>query len=299
MMFAPHFHPRFHSGYMELRWKSKDASGFNRKFFSVDDQAAINGEIDRLAREGDVYYGVLRRTGKDGRAAACAPSRMAWAELDDPASIERAMNFKFTPNFVVETSPGKAHAYFDLCEEIDPKYQRQMNLRLAHHFGGDKNACDAARILRPCGTLNHKYGEPHPVRCVFVSIAARMPTARELVGDLPDPEPPRATVSEIRPREVTSDDPLHEIPASEYVSVLTGRAIGVDGKVRCPFHKGGQERTPSLHAYGDPQQGWFCWGCDAGGDLYNFAARLYGLDSHRDFPEIRRRLLADLSRAVA
>jgi DNA primase len=90
---------------------------------------------------------------------------------------------------------------------------------------------------------------------------------------------------------------LAAIPASEYIEVLLGRSVGRDGKTTCPFHGGGQERTPSLHAYPDAGRGWFCFGCDEGGDIYTLGAKLYGLDVRQDFREIRRRLAADLLRA--
>ncbi len=91
-----------------------------------------------------------------------------------------------------------------------------------------------------------------------------------------------------------SDDPLLGIPADEYVPVLTGRQVGRDRKVRCPFHKDGQERTPSLHVYtGDG--GWFCWPCQAGGDIYTFGGLLYGLEPRgASFHELRRRLTDEL-----
>jgi hypothetical protein len=37
-----------------------------------------------------------------------------------------------------------------------------------------------------------------------------------------------------------------------------------------------EDRTPSLHVYGDPERGWFCFGCGRGGSIYDFAALLFG-----------------------
>jgi hypothetical protein len=85
-------------------------------------------------------------------------------------------------------------------------------------------------------------------------------------------------------------DALKEIPAYEYVEALTGRTVQRNGFVRCPFHKGGEERTPSLKVY---ETTWSCFGCPApagrralGGDIYVFAAQLWGLDWRRDMPAI-------------
>lgn len=77
-------------------------------------------------------------------------------------------------------------------------------------------------------------------------------------------------------------DALLEIPASEYVPLLCGRSVERGGFVRCPFHKGGEERTPSLKVYGTT---WACFACPArpgagrrhlGGTIYTFAALLWG-----------------------
>lgn len=46
--------------------------------------------------------------------------------------------------------------------------------------------------------------------------------------------------------------------------------------MRCPFHGGARERTPSLQIYpGD--RGWFCHGCRLGGDAVTFVVELKGM----------------------
>lgn len=92
-----------------------------------------------------------------------------------------------------------------------------------------------------------------------------------------------------------ADDALKEIDAAEYVDALTGRSVERNGFVRCPFHKGGEERTPSLKLYGTT---WACFGgCEPlpgkrtlGGDIYVFAALLWGLDWRRDKPALNEAL---------
>lgn len=89
------------------------------------------------------------------------------------------------------------------------------------------------------------------------------------------------------------------IPATTYVPLLTGREIGREGKVRCPFHGDGEERTPSLHCY-DDDGGWFCFGCERGGSIIDLGAELYSIEPRgTGFHEIRRRLAADLLRVAA
>lgn len=46
------------------------------------------------------------------------------------------------------------------------------------------------------------------------------------------------------------------------------------GFIRCPFHAG--DRTASLKLY-PGQRGWHCFGCQVGGSVVDFVARLFGL----------------------
>jgi hypothetical protein len=93
-----------------------------------------------------------------------------------------------------------------------------------------------------------------------------------------------------------SGDPFLGIPATVYSEALTGREVGRDSKVRCPFH---DDHTPSLHAYNDPLQGWFCFGCGRGGDIYTFAGLLWEIEPRgAGYHEICRRLEAELLPAL-
>jgi DNA primase len=84
------------------------------------------------------------------------------------------------------------------------------------------------------------------------------------------------------------------IKPQDYIQRLTGQEPEANGKGPCPFHP---DDTPSLHAYDTPEQGWACYGCKtpdgrpAGGDIYNFASKLWDIPTNgRDFIELRDRL---------
>ena len=82
------------------------------------------------------------------------------------------------------------------------------------------------------------------------------------------------------------DELLLAIPAAIYVRELAGLEPGRDGKVSCPFHA---DDTPSLQLYGDGT--FYCYGCGAGGSVYDFAGRLWSLETRgRAFLELRARL---------
>lgn len=52
-----------------------------------------------------------------------------------------------------------------------------------------------------------------------------------------------------------------------------GLSINRSGFICCPFHG---ENTPSLKIYRDGR-GWYCFGCNCGGDIISFAERWYDL----------------------
>lgn len=89
-------------------------------------------------------------------------------------------------------------------------------------------------------------------------------------------------------------DPLRQVAPAVYVPALTGRAIGRDNKIACPFH--GEDRVPSLHVYDTPERGWYCFGCGRGGSIFDLAGELYGLSTRGPhFLELRQRLLDTLT----
>lgn len=65
----------------------------------------------------------------------------------------------------------------------------------------------------------------------------------------------------------------------DVISTLAGQdpvRRGSSHWVRCPFHGGARERTPSLQIYpGD--RGWFCHSCRVGGDAVTFVVELKGM----------------------
>jgi hypothetical protein len=156
-------------------------------------------------------------------------------------------------------------------------------------------ATDAARILRPPETFNFKSGTP-----VAVEVARLEPVifeAQDVVGALPE-EAERGRRSE--GTLLDPSDALATIPPTVYVEVLTGREVGADGKATCPFHAGGDERTPSLHAYPTPEAGWVCFAGCGGGSIIDLGALLYGIEPRgRGFTDIRKRLAKDLLAATA
>jgi hypothetical protein len=105
---------------------------------------------------------------------------------------------------------------------------------------------------RRCGYW--KYDPPTPV--TLARYTGERFSVDQVAGDLRDPPaaPRRPAQSEAAPARAA--DPLLRIAPAVYVEALTGRRVGRDGKVACPFHP---DSRPSLHAYPDPAAGWACF----------------------------------------
>jgi hypothetical protein len=280
----------------EIRHKL-DSGGMGQLFHDCRELDGLLDTISQLGRRADVYIGCAPRTRRQGGRDSIARLWTLWADVDGADALERLRAFEPAPHMVIRSgSANCVHAWWDLREPASPQQAERANRRLAHHLSADMRATDAARILRPAATWNHKHSPPAAVECVHLD-ARRALTVDELLANVPElPTAEQAPVRQVRPF-WAAHDPLQTIPAVEYVPAITGRPVGRDGKARCPFHAGGEERTPSLHAYPD-DHGWFCFGCDRGGDIYVFAAMQYGLDHRRDFPEIKRRIASDLLGAL-
>jgi hypothetical protein len=252
-------------------------------------------QAQRLKTGADVYVGVLPRTeAKQGGDALPTHANVIWCEADSEAALVRAMDYTPHAHIVVRSSPGKAHFYWLLNRDIPLEYIERGNKRLAHHLGCDPRATNAGRILRVAGTRNHKRGEAQRVAITRFETHNNV-TAAGLVGELCDPAPPQAltaVVAKVCNVGLPSDadtEALRAVPAREYIPLLTGREV-LRGFAQCPFHKGGQERTPSLSVGGPNDTLWLCFGCDEGGDVFTMAARMWGLREREDFPTIKTKL---------
>ena len=155
-------------------------------------------------------------------------------------------------------------------------------------------------LAHPGGDLLHELAPGVEVRhgpqLVVMPPSVHPGTGRMYEWDLGPDEAPLAAAPEAWRARLTApaarpaapsehrDDPLLEVPAAVYVELLTGRRPDRRGcYVQCPFHGGGEERTPSLRPYGDG--GWACFGCPPrpgagrrclGGTIYQLAALVWG-----------------------
>ncbi len=269
---------------VELRWRT--AGGMRRQFVCVDALERVASTIRWLGVGTDVYVGVLPRWRHGGgRADIVGDGRTVWVDLDVPDGLRALEPVDPPPSLVVASgAEGHVHAYWRLRRAVPPRVIERANGRLAFALGGDLRARDAARILRPPATINHKHDRPvRLLRCDGSAVALGA-----LIGGLPDPPGWRS----LQPPRLTRSRPggLEDLAPELYVQGLTGQAVGRSRKVRCPLH---DDDTPSLHVYPEADQGWFCFGCGRGGTVYDLAAALWGRELRgREFGTLRADLHA-------
>ncbi len=269
-----------------------------RRFIPARQTEAAARLLSLLADRNDVYVGVALRDqrGHGGRAAVSA-LQLAYVDCD-ARSAPRVASFAHRSSMLIASgTPGHVQAYWFLDRSYPPAEVERCNRRLALALAGDPACTDAARILRPPGTFNHKHSPPRPVTLLALREHARY-TLAELSHGLPADKRPRSTASSsLGPRRGRTplDRQLLAIPAAEYVRVLAGRHPNREGKVVCPFHR---DRDPSLQLYGDG--GFYCFGsgCNAGGTIFDFAGRLWGITPRgAGFIELRERLICEFGLA--
>jgi hypothetical protein len=277
--------------FFDLRY-SLSAGMMRRRFVSVLRVHQIASRITDLAPSTDVFVGAALRDHASGEKTMITGSYLLYIECDDPVARERLMDFVHSPSMVIASgSPGHLHIYWQLRERASTAEVESANRRLALSLRGEPGCADIARMLRPPQSLNHKHTPPAPVRLLEHDPSARY-ALTDVLATLPhDPKPNRVLTARSANRRVgrtALDRALLDIPAREYVRVLTDREPNRAGKVLCPFH---EETDPSLQLY--PDGTFYCFGarCKKGGTIFDFAAAVWGTGTREeDFLELHRRL---------
>jgi hypothetical protein len=110
----------------------------------------------RKAEEGrEVYFCAHLLTGAKREKEKAAEISALWVDLDGAP----VPNGSLSPTAVVESSPGRFHAYWRLTDPIPPKAAEDLNKRIAREIGADPSGFDLTQLLRVPGTTNHKYDE--------------------------------------------------------------------------------------------------------------------------------------------
>ena len=242
---------------LEIRFALRHRD-MGRLFIAAHSAPGASRLIRRLASRTDVYVGVCLRSRRAGGRDAIDRSHLAFVEIDAPDALDRLRDFPHPPSMIVSSgTPGTLTRTSrcprrSRCSELE-----RANRRLAHALGGDLASVDAARILRPPSSWNHKHSPPAPVelieldRAVNTTSTSSSTDSKTRLGHATGDPATRAR----RTGRTEIDRLLLAIPAAEYVRAIAGVSPNRAGKVHCPFH---EDRTASLQLYEDGT--WYCFG---------------------------------------
>ena len=165
---------------------SRPGGGMDQRFYSVREVEEVAAAIRQAAPSRDVYIGVAPRTRREGTRDAVERVHVLWADCDSAESIEALAAFEPAPSIILGSGHGQ-HAYWSLCPPVSPSEVESANRRLAVALGADLHSTDAARVLRPPESFNHKRGEMRPV--TTIRMEAEIFALADLLSQLPaDPE---------------------------------------------------------------------------------------------------------------
>jgi hypothetical protein len=118
-----------------------------------------------------VFVTVNRSNSERRRAKDIVAVRAMFVDLDG-APIEPVLACEYPPDFVIESSRRKYHAYWlnsDGSIPLDPAEFRIAERKLIAKFGGDQSACDVSRVLRLAGFWHQKVDEDGVASAPFMS----------------------------------------------------------------------------------------------------------------------------------
>lgn len=111
--------------------------------------------LESLNLKGAAVSVMVNRGDQAGRKTAnVMAGRALFVDLDGPP-IEHVMQGPIPPRIVVESSPGKWHAYWPVVDLPLPHFAQAQHL-LADRFGGDHSAAALAKVLRVPGFWHNK-----------------------------------------------------------------------------------------------------------------------------------------------
>lgn len=148
--------------------------GFTEKYLRYPEQTgeAVEWVTEQSAAGHETYFCTHLLEDTKRRRNNAAPVRALWADGDD-AEVPEGLP---EPSVTVESSTGRTQLYWSLSHPVDPDIAEKLNKRIILATGADSSGYDLTQLLRPVGTVNHKYpGNPTV-------------TLTEATGELHDPD---------------------------------------------------------------------------------------------------------------
>lgn len=143
---------------------------FDDSAAKIEDLALVTRDFRRLAAMNDkgagVFVTINSVKGNKRVAGQMSRVRALFADFDEPGTVPA--EWPVEPSILVESSPGKFHAYWLVDGPFPHDEFKPAMRRLVQIFGSDPKVVDYVRVLRVPGFL-HQKGEPFMVRLASMS----------------------------------------------------------------------------------------------------------------------------------
>ena len=149
--------------------------------------------LTRLNQAGAGIFVTVNETDLHGRKTANVQRIRAVFADTDGSPLVPIMTRALEPHIVVESSPGKWHAYW-LVDGLPLAEFTAVQKAIAAKFGTDPSVCDLPRVMRVPG-FDHRKGKRFRVRVIHESGALPYAAARVRAEFVPAPATAAATVA--------------------------------------------------------------------------------------------------------
>ena len=173
-------------GYLCIASADKDKLRFQQKFFHwPGEQAQIGAHLEiNVANDRNVWFCTSLLGTTERRKENCLPGNFAWADLDT-TSYE---GIEPKPSIVIESSPGRYQAYWNIEESPLPSdVIEDFSRRIAYKFDADRSGWDLTQLLRVPFTKNFKYNPPADIRILSI-VPEAIPVAEMDAIEVVSPE---------------------------------------------------------------------------------------------------------------
>lgn len=158
-------------GYVYAPLKTAKDNRFHQYWYQwPQDKAMLVSDIVNYRSIGDYYLSPVLWNEKSLEPDSFRLSNVVWCDFDNGTPNELGDFPKPAIRVSSSNSSQKEHWYWRTNQCIrDSETLERYNRQLAYTLGADKGCWNFGRVLRPIGTLNHKYNPPAPVSLVSTS----------------------------------------------------------------------------------------------------------------------------------
>jgi putative DNA primase/helicase len=211
--------------------KERERKGQRKKYADVfhGPLSRHAAALEKLNRNGAGVFVTVNQTDLKGRKSDNVQRVRAVFADTDGADLAPILNAKPEANFIVESSPGNAHAYW-LTDDLPLARFEGVQRRIADKFGTDSSVTDLPRVLRLPG-FYHRKGEPFMVRMMQEN--GGLPYTADKILEAFPPLEKEGTSRQARQLEISEGDEI--LKALNDGGMVRSRRPDAGYNVACPF----------------------------------------------------------------